>query len=181
MIKDKFIQKLLIENLFVLNNSIEMPLLNFSDYFEIDSSVIIQNEIFDINNLHKITVYKSFSFLKVEGIINLRAHLSCQSNLVEIEFFSEKLIRYIEINYNNLRINEKQFNRNLNDSKKIFNQIISLFIELYFVNDDIRLINTVLKLYDLRWIGPSNTNLIASLFMYYRNKLLINRILNNLV
>lgn len=180
MIKDKLIQKLLIENLFVLNNSNEMPLLNFSDYFELDSSVTFQNELFDINNLHKITVYKSFSFLKVESIINLRAHLSCQSNLLEIEFFSEKLIRYIEINYNNLKINEQKSIRKLNDSKRIFNQVISLFIELYLINDDIRLINTVLKLYDLSWIVPSKTNLVASFFLYNRNKLMINRILNNL-
>ncbi len=141
----------------------EYPFLNnkYIQGLEVEDAQIINNISAELI-LNDLGEYPKFKNLTFKDIIDLRilVHFEVANSIVYD--WLEKILRYCEINYVNLKNNEKKYARTREDSIKLFNQIIALFVEYYLLENDLLFLNTALKITDIKWIVPTSSSSLST-------------------
>lgn len=157
------LKELISENKQALLNAPEYPLLN--------NSLLDKSDLPDLQALNGISVesiiselgeYPKFKNVQSGDLINLRLLLHLNAAHKRIENWCEKIIRYVEIRYKDLRNNEKRYGRSKQARISLFNQVLALFVEYYLQRNDIIFLNTALKLVDLKWMEPIASTSIST-------------------
>ena len=135
------------------------------------------------------TQQPSFKYLTEEILISLRNCLYNQSEMDTVSIWAEKLLRFCEIRFASLkkRAHEKWGDRQVTQLNMLH---LSAFLLDYFAHsNDLRFLNTVLKLADIGWIikiksiyrglSATNDHILNNLFQF-RILLLTEHALNQL-
>ncbi|MBR9920820.1 MAG: hypothetical protein GYB31_08270 [Bacteroidetes bacterium] len=132
-----------------LRRSKQFPLLNTKYLDDVPDTAV---EPFDL----ALKDYPKFKNTQAEDLIKLR--LMVHQNELNERFrnWQIKLLRYIEINYANLKTKERSYGRPVAVRVILFNQLLALFVEIYLHTGDLLYFNTALKVADLKWAAPAN-------------------------
>ena len=154
---DNILIRLVEDNLKELGQSNLFPLLNSS--YQIGKDFI--------NVEHKtLKGYPKFKNLTDEDIVRLRLFLQQKIEFSQLQTWAVSLVRYIEIQYPLLKKKEKLAGRDSIQSKSLFTQLISFFVEYYVETKDLIYLNTTLKILDLKWIKPVKRNSLPTYVLY---------------
>jgi|GEM_PF-5198059 len=174
-------QKLVLQHIDQLKNSEELPLLCYSKIVEQSDTATPQ--IPETLKKQELPPYKAFKNATIGRIAHIRAKIELDEIDPNIENWCEKLLRYCEIRYNSLKKRAAQQKRTKEEIVKLYTQIISLFIEYYYKNGDLRYINIALKLMDYKWTKYPNTQNVEYLsakILHERNLRLLDKILHTI-
>ena len=174
-------ENLIDNNLALLLNSNEFPLLNnryLNDLEIVSIQALKMAQTDDI--LTKLQAYPKFRNIMPNDIINLRLLLHLKSTGEMLEMWCLKILRYIEIQYTQLKRKEITYGRPKEVRVTIFNQIMALFIEYFLCKNDFLYLNAALKIADLKWITPTNHTTISLKTLHYLKKYQMDAILKKM-
>ncbi|MEL6821243.1 MAG: hypothetical protein AAFP70_05760 [Calditrichota bacterium] len=174
------LNKLIHENYDALSQSIELPILNYPYLFPKEAEELKALTNHTIDETQNLPAYKNFKQVNVNIISQIRLYIANDRVDENITQWCRKALRYIEVRYSSLKENEKKAGRKSEDTIKIFNQIMALFIEYYLKTSDIIYLNTALKVLDLSWIMPPSSKrpaYIATQTLYDLNRQILDKIL----
>ncbi len=152
----------LIWNNISLNKSIDnanfFPLVNIGvalDFFDISHN--LKNKILNknISNfiIHKKPNFKDLTNEDLEFLRNCVYHnVFCDETFL----WAETLMRFCEVRYNSLKKRAKQKCQNLLTAKLLMLHLSSFLLDQAISQHDVRYLNTVLKLCDIKWIFNPN-------------------------
>lgn len=181
MKQNKF-KDIIIRNEDTLWASNQYPFLDFT-YLEEVEVILNKKEEYEISNINILELgsYPKFKNITPVDISNLRLFLHSKGLNEVVKSWCKSILHYIEIGYSKLKRNENKYGRSKEDSIKIFNQIMALFVEYYLQTNDLIYLNTALKIADLKWITPTSGNaIISTKVLYYLKIAQMNVILKKL-
>jgi hypothetical protein len=140
-----------------LQLSEHLPLLNTKYLGELAEDDTIQKmQSFIAEKKYQLIPYPKFKNVEPEQLINLRISLHFNKDLEILEHWSNKLLRYFEINQATLK--KKEGPRKQQDSIALFQQVKALFVEYYINKGDLIYLNTALKILDQSWLAPTKNS-----------------------
>lgn len=98
--------------------------------------------------------YIPFKQINAQHIINMRTYLHVQGPQLHLLAHVIRMHRHIEIQYGRIYQHERQYGRSAVESMRIFNQALALFTECSLKTGDVLLLNTALKIADLKTFVP---------------------------
>lgn len=177
------LQSFINSNKRILCDSSLLPLLSYHTFFneKIQNCNLHNNEVLLAECSFSLREYNSFKNIGVDILVSLRIKVAKNDLDDVVQDWCEKILRYVEIRYAQLKTNEIKFNRTNEQSIKNFTQIVNLFIDYYLKSKDLRFINTALKLMDLDWIEANEKfACVATVVLYKQNQLKLELLIKNI-
>ena len=98
--------------------------------------------------------YTNFRTVRWTQLRDLRLRIASDDLSAPMRTWLNKLLRYTEVRYADLRRNERRAGRSPLASSEVFAHLLALFTEAYFRTEDLTYLNVALKVADLRWARP---------------------------
>ena len=98
----------------------------------------------------------SFYQLTHDKLISLRLMIYKNIHSNELDRWVEKLIRFIEINLSSLKKKVRHQWNSIDIARLVCLHVSALLLDFAIFKDDLRCLNTVLKIMDMKWIFKKN-------------------------
>jgi len=130
-----------------------LPLVHIEKYlsfYKLPPSPLPEFESKSAVNIH--SAQPSYKNLSAGILFALRQNLYEHTEIDSVALWAEKLMRFCEVRMSSLR--KRAFTKwgNKAVAKNRMLELTAFLLDTYFYSDDLRYLNTVLKLSDLKWI-----------------------------
>jgi hypothetical protein len=165
------------------------PLYHIDQYLQyFDLAPLSLPEHHSKNVLSINSLEPGFKNVSNDILYSLRHHIYTQTKLEKVEKWAEKLMRFCEIRYASLKKRTIKKCRTSSAAQLLILHLSSFLMDQSRSIDDLRYLNTVLKLLDLRWIlnkkrlisNLSNSKELSSALFQFRIVLMTECILNQI-
>lgn len=134
------------------------PLININDYllyFKMPPISSLKSYISIVSHIN--SLQPSFQNLREDILLTLRHNIYAKKDFDIVTLWAEKLMRFCEIRYSILRKRSIEKWGNTTVARLNMLHLSAFLLDFCVYTKDLRFLNTVLKLIDLRWIVNKRT------------------------